>query len=496
MTAKTTYYLIAGLIVGIIIGSIIGYVVTPKGVPREEYEKLLAENKSLKEKVEKLASELEAAKVKTIKIKAWSSGSPVDYYRAENLKRAAKVLETLLKLSGVDVTIEIDSYYEHVADWKAWKKKFVAAFEAKEAPDIFSGGISVPEGAEAGWIISLDKYIEKYKDLISDIPETLWNIAKYKGKIWGVPQDVSAQVFYFRKDILRKLGWSEEEIEALRTGIAKGEITWEDLMKIAKEAMDKGLVKWGFYHRPNWGTSLELPYYEAGGTFYDPVTGKLVIGKSALLAMYDVFYKMTQVYKVLPTTMIGTSWRKIHMGFVNGRVLFWLGGNWHWGEWQKVEYHEKLGKLPEEYEWKNIGFAPYPAVEKGEKPMMTTGAWMYLITSQSKYPEIAFLLCVLASLPPYDTDHATTSGHIPVRYSTINYPPFVEKGKFLYEVSTFVAKFGVSKPVLHPKWGTLKDILLTYLTKVEKGALTPEKAVEEVVKAAKAELGDEVVIRD
>ena len=42
----------------------------------------------------------------------------------------------------------------------------------------------------------------------------------------------------------------------------------------------------------------------------------------------------------------------------------------------------------------------------------------------------------------------------------------------------------------------MRDILLSYLVKVEKGELTPADAVEEVVKAAKAELGDEIVIRE
>ena len=504
MAQKVAIYVVVGLIIGLIIGAGIGYAVAPKGVPKEEYDKVKAELDTVKAELERIKPEYEALvsllgtlpKEGVIKITAWSSGSPVDYYRAENLKRAAKLLEEMLRGIGLNIKIEIDSYYEHVADWGAWKSKFVSAFEAKEAPDIISGGISVAEGAEAGWIIPVDEYVEKYKDFLADIPEHLWNLAKYKGKIWGIPQDVSCQVFYFRKDVLRELGWTEEEIEALPNKIAKGEVTWYDLAEIAKEAMDKGLVEWGFYHRPNWGTSLEVPYYLAGGDFYDFETGKLVLDKSALKEMFTLFYTLAHTEKVLPDTMIGTSWREIHMGFVNARVLFWLGGNWHWGEWQKVAYHEELGKLPEEYLWKNVGFAPYPALKKGGKPGMTTGAWIYFICSQSKYPEIAFLLCYLASIPPYDTDHAITSSHLPVRYSTLNYPPFVEKGGFLYKVSTFVAKYGMSKPIPHPKWGILKDMLLEHLVKVEKGKLTPEDAVESIVKAAKAELGDELIVRE
>ena len=496
MPEKISYPAVIGaIILGLLIGAAITYAVVPKGVPQEEYNALKSENDKLKSQVTSLSQQLQSLQNKVIKLSAWSAGSPVDYYRAKNLERAAKILETLLRVSGINVTIKIDSYYEHVSDWGAWKSKFVAAYEAGEAPDIISG-ISMVEAAEAGWIIPLDQYVSKYADLLADIPSHLWDACKYKGKIWAVPQDVASQVFYFRKDVLRELGWSEDQINALPSKIMSGEVTWDDLASIAKEAMDKGLVRWGFYHRPNWGTSLEIPYYLAGGDFYDLKTGKLVLDRSALKAMYSRFYKLAQEYKVLPTTMIGTSWREIHVGFVNGRVLFWLGGSWHWGEWQKVAYHEKLGKLPESYEWKNIGFAPYPALTKGGKPLVTVGPWKYYVTSSSKYPEIAFLLCFLATSPPYDTDHAITSSHLPVRYSTVSYPPFVEKGGFLYKVSTFASKYGVSKPILHPQWGTLRDILLEYLVKVEKGQVTPDQAVQSIINAAKSELGDQVIIRE
>ncbi|KYH36555.1 MAG: sugar ABC transporter substrate-binding protein [Candidatus Bathyarchaeota archaeon B24] len=496
-------YLIVGLIIGLIIGAAIGWAVTPKGVPEEEYNAVVSERDALRSELDAIRPEYEALKALVgtlptdgvITMSAWSAGSPVDYYRAENLKRAAKLLETLLRGVGLNITIEMDSYYEHVSDWGAWKSKFASAFEAGEAPDIISG-IDMVEAAEAGWIVSVDEYYAKYKDLLADIPEYLWDAVKYKGKMWGVPQDVASQVFYFRKDVLRQLGWSEEEIEALPDKIAKGEVTWYDLAEVGKEAVAKGLVQWGFFHRPNWGTSLEIPYYLAGGDFYDVETGKLVLDKSALKDMFTLFYTLAQVDKVLPDTMIGTSWREIHMGFVNGRVLFWLGGSWHWGEWQKVEYHETLGALPESYLWENVGFALYPALEKGGKAGVTTGPWKYYICSQSKYPELAFLICYLATIPPYDTDHALTSSHLPVRYSTLNYPPFVEKGGFLYKVSTFVAKHGMSKPILHPKWGILKDMLLEHLVKVEKGTLTPDEAVESLVNAAQAELGEELIVRE
>ena len=104
MPEKTTY-LIIGIIVGILVGAAIGYAVAPKGVPLEEYNALKSENDQLKSQVTSLTQELQSLKNKYIKITAWSAGSPVDYYRAENLKSAAKILENLLRVLGINVTI-------------------------------------------------------------------------------------------------------------------------------------------------------------------------------------------------------------------------------------------------------------------------------------------------------------------------------------------------------------------------------------------------------
>ncbi len=67
-------------------------------------------------------------------------------------------------------------------------------------------------------------------------------------------------------------------------------------------------------------------YYQYGEASQDPVTDKLVLDKNAALKTLELLYRMAQEDKVLPETMIGTDWRTIHSGFVNGRVLFWFGG--------------------------------------------------------------------------------------------------------------------------------------------------------------------------
>ena len=458
------------LIVGIIIGFAVGFAVrppapTPTAMPSP------------------------SPTVKVIKVTVWASGSPVDVTRVDNIERAANILNRMFEAAGAPVRIEVEKQFFR----GDYMEKLTAAFAAGEAPDIIAMK-NLPVLADGGYITALDDYVEKYKDLLEDVYPVLWNAVKYKGKIWALPQDTEARPLYFRKDVLRQLGWSEEEIEALPEKIRNGEITLLDLIEVAKEAMDKGLVQWGFYHRPNFGgTPFVILYYQYGGILQDPETGKLVLDKSAMLKMLELLYRMAQVDKVLPPTMIGTSWRQIHADFVNGRVLFWFGGTWHWAEWQRVAYHEELGELPEEYEWENIGFALVPAPEPGLKPMTLSSPYLYYVTAQAEEPEIAFLLITLATSAPIDAIHAVDSGHLPVRSTTVE-QPYYKQSKFHREVA-YMLEYTSFEP-LHPKWGAYKDAWITAITKVEKGEVTPEEALSEMIETLKAELGDELVIRD
>lgn len=508
-------YLLVGLIIGIIIGAPLGYFLAPKAPIPAGAEELQKELDALKKKYDELKakyddlnikySDLEKAYIAVknllgtfpeegiIKLKAWCGGAPAEGYRAKNLERAVELLNTVLEAIGLKVRIEIEATFEHIPG-DAAKTRLTAAWQANEAPDIvIDYGYGLTELADMGWIYPLDQYFEKYSALFADVPESMWNL-KYKGHIWGVPQDAAMHVFYFRKDVLRKMGWSEEEINAFAAKIKNGEITFEDIMRIAREAMDRGLVEWGIYHRKGAGGSLWIPYYSLGGRFYDPETGKLVISKSKLLDYFTLFYKMTQEYKVTPPTMIATDWRKIHTDFVNGRVLFWMGGSWHWGEWQRVEYHETMGKLTPEYAWENIGFSLYPATKPGAQPGAFVGPHFYVITKQSKYPELAFVICALATIPKFEADHSVEGARLPIHAGTRGVPKMVKEGKFLSELSKLTDKTW-PEFIPHPEWGKLVEILVEGLTKVETGEMTPSQAVDLVVNRAQSEITD-IIIKD
>ncbi len=423
---------------------------------------------------------------KTITISVWASGSPVDTTRVTNVEDAAKLLNKMLEAAGSDIRIQVKGQFFR----GDYFNKLLAAYAAGQAPDIIAMK-NLAALAEAGIVIPLDKYIEKYSILLEDVYPSLWRSVTYKGHKWALPQDTEVRPLYYHKDILMKL-WPKEKVEKLPELIREGKVTLMDLIKVAQEAMKRGLVKWGFYHRPNFGgTPFIILYYQYGGILQDPKTGKLVLVKDAMKKALNVLYEMAQVYKVLPPDMIGTSWRKIHSDFINGKVLFWFGGSWHWAEWQRVPYHAKLGAVPESWLWQHIGFALVPAPEPGLKPMTLSSPYLYYVTSESKHPELSFLLITIATSTPFDARHAVHSGHLPVRMTTVDHPLF-KKDKFLHAIA-YMLDYTSYEPI-HPKWDVYKSVWQAAIVKVEKGYATPDKAVEQMALELKARLGNDIII--
>ncbi|RLF19455.1 MAG: sugar ABC transporter substrate-binding protein [Thermoprotei archaeon] len=492
MSARpVTAYIVVSFIIGLLIGAGIGWFVAPKGVPAEEYERVKSELESIKPLYETLKELIpeDLAKAKgEIVIKAWPGAKAYDKYRLENLKDAAELLNHIFEALGIGVRIKFKGEVE-----SATLERVVAAYKAGELPDILGAGHEwIGPFAEAGYIIPLDDYIKKYEILLRDwFPYGwAWESMKWKGKVYGILQDTEARPFYFRKDVLRKLGWSEEEIEALPEKIRRGEWTIEDAIRVAKEAVAKGLVKWGFYHRPTPGAQPMFVFYiQFGGKIGDPETGKLIFDKSAWLETLKLFYRIAYEEKLMPP-MAGMSWRTVHVDFVNGRVLFWFGGTWHWAEYQRVPYHEELGTVPEDWLWENIGFALVPAPRPGLRPATNTHPWAFMISSQSKYPELAFLICVLATMPTFDVRHCLYGGKLPARSTTYAIKEFKEN-KFL---SSCVYMHEYTSVLFnHPKMPSYIRLVFEAVTAVEKGT-PPEKALEDLIKAIQAEIPDIVIV--
>ncbi|HDI31708.1 MAG TPA: extracellular solute-binding protein [Thermofilum sp.] len=435
-----------------------------------------------------LTAALEEVKdAKVIKLRAFCIGpGPMPITRATNLEDAAKVLNRILEDLGADVRIEIEAEFSELK-WGPFAEKFFAEYKAGRAPDIVIGLRDIPVLAKEGIIIPLDDHVAAFWNLTYfDIYPSLCRSVTWNGKIWGIPQDATPGCIWYRKDILRKLGYSDDQIARMLPPDAKG-ITLDVIVELAKKAKEAGLVEYGIVHRPSPGDTIQIYMTIFGGEVYDEESGKLVLVKSAALKMFQWFKKMVDeglIPKEPP------SWGTIHSMFVEGKVFATFAS--HVGT--PSEWMAKYG-LSEESFKNDLGFLAFPPAVPGAKPITTLGPLPYLITSQCKYPKVAELILLLATSPEAVAKHSIRTLR-PVTRRSMAYHPALQEWPYGYTVETAKMLEVAEPPVIHPDWGKYKSIVYEHIKGVEAGILSPEAAVEELVKVLRAEIGDQVLIKD
>ncbi|MBA7654768.1 hypothetical protein ES703_62661 [subsurface metagenome] len=308
-----------------------------------------------------------------------------------------------------------------------------------------------------------------------------------------MPQDAEARPFYYSKLLLRKMGWSEDEIESLDERVAAGKFTWQDMYDVAEEAVQTGIVGEGdgWWHRPSNGPDFLYYYYGAGGEIKG-AGDELIFDKKAALIVYELLYEAAQELKILRPNKLDGNW-DFHKDFTSkfDKVLFVFEGTWRWASWH-VNYLQDLGG--EDYLFANVGFAPIPANERGTgKPITLTHPLVYMVSSKSKHPDLALLLISKATTRALNTDYAVASGHLGILKSQLDYPPYTS-AKFLSATLTLL-EYTTFLPN-SPYWSSYSEAYYLGIQAVESGDLTPKEALDVVVEKLNNEMGDNVIIRD
>jgi inositol-phosphate transport system substrate-binding protein len=493
---RTTALLLAALIVGVIVGYLIHWAVTPPPapaappedyVPRSEYERLQRE-------LESLRAQLAAApKPVEIVITAWTQGPESEsVYRQLNLVTAAARLNQIFQVVGVPATVKVEGEFS-TASWTDYRKKLYLALEGGTGPCIFlTAHIDAAYLAENDWIIPLDDYVKKYWNWTHyDVISGLWDSVRYKGKIWGIPQDTEARPIYYNKLLLKKLGWTDEQINDLPNKVLRGEFTLYDMLSVAEEAVKKGVVDpgYGIWHRPNAGPDWPILYLAFGGQLQDPTTGKLIADMKVWRKVFEWFYEASMARReVILDKLTALDWnRDIHPTIVAGKVLFWMGGTWHKGQWVST-----FG-LSEDKFWEMFGFMLYPPGERGGKPVTLSQPMAYFISKTCEYPEVAFLIITLATDSYLNSIHAVKSAHLAILYSQLSDPVYTED-KFL-AATGYMVEYAKYQP-LHPRWGEYSTAIFEVVRGIETGQFTVDAALDAFRSQLKARLGDEVIIRE
>lgn len=387
---------------------------------------------------------------------------------------------------GVDIVLELIQDNE---EWGPYKNSFVLASEAGEAVDIIlSGHEDVGTWSTSGIIIALDDLIAEH-DEFKDMVPSLWDSVTFNDHIWGVPQDAEARPIFFSKPLLSDLGWSDEEIESLPARIESGEFTFADMIDVATEAVDTGVVEegHGFWHRPTNGTDFLYFYYGMGGEILDD-TGHLVFDTAAALRVYEAL-EDARNSGAMNGSHLGLAWTDWHTIIAPAdQVLFWAGGSYMWPEWAKGYVADRGGQ---DYLFENVGYALMPALSTGV-PLEITHPLAYMVSSSAERPDIAVALIAAITTPEFNNRHALESGHLGILNTQLETEAY-KADRLTSEIHPMLnyARFAPN----HPGFGSWSEAFFVGILAVENGELTPQEAVDTVKAQIANELGDSVVIQ-
>lgn len=242
-----------------------------------------------------------------------------------------------------------------------FKERLTAAVAEGNGPDIAVQTGNLDHWVEAGYLAPLDACRRRHPAL-AQFSDLLWSTAVVDGHTYGIPLDTHLFLLFFNKNVLRELGWRDAQITNLPAHIANGRFTLADILDVAQQAVERGIVDPGFGY---WGHMDQrkdvAAFYLAFGGRIESADGKqIVVNSSSLRQTYTFIQTLARsslARPLFPTNSEAIWSNRLvrHDAIAHGRVLFWhdktieLTNLWY-------DFPPTAGKLFDQF-----GVAPRPS---------------------------------------------------------------------------------------------------------------------------------------
>lgn len=245
----------------------------------------------------------------------------------------------------------------------------------------------IPDLAEAEAIRNLDEFAGHYEPAQFQ-PTSLYSIGDYyKGKLYGYQTDGDAYIMFYNKDFLENPNEAKRFSDQFGRDL-KVPTTWKEL--------DETIA---YFHRPDQGkyggslfrTAGYLPWewwirFHSKGYFpFDSSMEPQINNDAGVEALEDLIAISAHLDPRTRTDDLFENWNS----FSNGKTFCNIG----WGGSQKHFNRPSSGVRGK------LAFGPTPGGYAGDRLIQTpyfNWGWNYVVSANSKYPEIAYLFTLFA----------------------------------------------------------------------------------------------------
>lgn len=396
----------------------------------------------------------------------------------EAVLEAGKRLNEKYAAEGKNIEIQFETDYQQI-DWTDYHNNIIFAHKSGDAPDIFTCDADIAGYADAGVVMDVT-------DLMTDdFVDGAFNACMVDGKAYAIPMDMPFRVIYYNKEDLKKIGWSDEEVEALPEKIKNKEVLFSDFIDICQEVVEKGGAKYGLVHRPSAGHDFYDIIRALGGSYYDE-ENRLVFDSQGILKFFQFTYDNAQTRKITPDNLNQLGWDTINKMVGTGEAFAYYGPMF------SATYVAQAAGLSTDDFAKQEAFVLFPAADASHEPFAVAAPQPIAISSATKYPEICkdIVRELVTECPDMMAKHAATIYTLS-SVKKANEDPQITEHPLLSGV-TYMTDYAVTPPAVDGQT-TLRGYLFTEIVTLELGQTTPEESLENV--KAQAELNIDGMIQ-
>lgn len=368
-----------------------------------------------------------------------------------------QAIEKFNQHHSVQYRLEVERYTDASWNWG----EYLTQFDGQQHDLLIVNSDYVAEFADRGYLEPLDDIIQKqiFQDqyLSPLIPCMMYN-----GKSWGLLIDTDVSMLYINRDVLRALGYTEQQIVRLPDQIRSGQFTMKNLIMLSHRAVEQGLSEYGMVHRPASGIFFYM-MAEAFDAFEIQADGTIYFSEEAFVNMLTFFQDLAACNPV----QAEESWNTFNDIFVNGKAAVYFGACWSIYDGM-IEKNADPQRLEEQYITSLI-----PAISEGDSPFTISNSMLITLSSHSLYKDdLKEILIDAYSQWETCAEHAAQTYHMPVSRAAADDPVF-QKNTFLLsnlymmDYTTFVPNTS--------NMNLWYNALFQAVKSVENGSGTPEE---------------------